>query len=74
MRSVFGNADVANKIELKLAPAAETYEALIEQGEAGTFDFAFIDTDKPIIVYYEKSLELLRAAAVAIDNVLWAGK
>ncbi|MEM7126017.1 MAG: class I SAM-dependent methyltransferase [Chloroflexota bacterium] len=68
-------AGVAHKIELHLAPAAETLEGMLEQDEAGKFDFAFIDADKTgYDTYYEQCLKLIRSGGlIAIDNVLWGG-
>jgi len=68
-------AGVSNKIQLHLAPATETLQKFIDNGESGTFDFAFIDADKPnYLNYHELCLKLLRPGGViAFDNTLWSG-
>ena len=38
--------DTFAQVHLKIAPATETLQKLVDNNEAGTFDFAFIDADK----------------------------
>ena len=50
----------------------ETLEELLAAGARASFDFAFVDADKPSYgAYYEKLLELVRPGGlIAVDNTL----
>jgi predicted O-methyltransferase YrrM len=66
---------VSHKVELRLAPAADSLRALETEGMAGQIDMAFIDADKTGYAgYYEQSLKLLRRGGLLlVDNTLWGG-
>lgn len=68
-------AGLAEKIELKLGPAEDSLGELLAGGQAGSFDFMFIDADKTgYSRYYELGLQLLRTGGLMlVDNVLWDG-
>jgi predicted O-methyltransferase YrrM len=68
-------AGVAGKITLRLGAAVQTLDAMLAAGEQGTYDFAFVDADKPSYPdYFERVLELVRSGGLlAFDNVLRRG-
>lgn len=74
-RRYWKEAGVDRKVELRLAPAVKTLDALLKDGAQGRYDFAFIDADKSnYLNYYQRVIELLRPGGLlAVDNVLWGG-
>lgn len=74
-RRYWREAGVEAKVELHVRPALETLDELLAAGQAGSFDFAFIDADKTGYGdYYDRCLELVRPGGlVAVDNTLWSG-
>ncbi len=75
-RRYWQRAAVAERIELRLAPALETLDALLASPDTEAFDLAFIDADKAAYdAYYERCLRLLRPGGLIIfDNALWDGR
>lgn len=73
-RRYWERANVAHKIDLRLAPAIETL-AKIEAEKPAPFDMAFIDADKANTEkYFERCLELVRPGGlILVDNVLRGG-
>ena len=69
-------AGIASKIDLRIGPALDTLDALLADGQAGTFDYAFVDADKSRYPdYHERCVRLVRSGGVLLyDNVLWSGR
>lgn len=69
-------AGVAERIELQLQPAQQTLQTRLAAGEAGQYDLAFIDADKPAYPdYYELCLQLLRPGGlIVLDNMFLGGR
>jgi predicted O-methyltransferase YrrM len=74
-RRYWYEAGVADRIELRLGPARDSLRAMLDEGQAGSVDFMFIDADKGGYAgYLESGLELLRPGGLlAFDNTLWGG-
>jgi predicted O-methyltransferase YrrM len=71
-REAWADAGVADRVDLRLAPAAETLATL----ESDSFDLAFIDADKTgYDTYYTECRRLVRAGGlILLDNTLWSGE
>ncbi len=74
-RRYWAEAGVEGRVELRLAPAMETLDEMLADGQDDTFDFAFLDADKRNYpAYYERILRLLRSGGLlCVDNVFWGG-
>lgn len=70
----WAQAGVAERIDLRIAPALDTLDALVAQGRS--FDMAFIDADKDNYAhYFERCLQLVRPGGLILfDNTLWSGR
>jgi predicted O-methyltransferase YrrM len=74
-KKYWNEAGFESNIELKIAPALQSLDQLIES-KTEPFDIAFIDPDKPNMPnYFERCLKLVRKGGLILsDNVLWSGK
>ncbi len=75
-RQTWREAGVEDRIELRLGPAVDTLDALLAEGQAGAFDFAYIDADKGNYSnYYDRAFALVRPGGlITADNVFWHGE
>ena len=70
-------AGVDDRIELILGPGVDTLDSMIaEEDKLNSFDFAYVDADKPNYkLYYERLLQLMKPNGfIMFDNMLWRGK
>ena len=74
-RRYWKEAGVADRIDLRIAPAERTLRELVAGGRESSYDFAFIDADKPSYdIYYELCLKLVRPGGlIVLDNMLYHG-
>jgi caffeoyl-CoA O-methyltransferase len=71
-REHWQRAGVADRIDLRIAPALDTLATLDQQPPV---DLAFIDADKPNYTAYYEALvpRLAPGGVILVDNVLWGG-
>lgn len=71
----YDRAGISSKVHIKHGIAVDTLRSLIQNGEACSYDFAFVDADKLAYgEYFELLLQLVRVGGLIVfDNVLWHG-
>jgi caffeoyl-CoA O-methyltransferase len=72
-RRAWSEAGLADRIELRLAPALDTLRALPQEAD---LDLVFIDADKPgYAAYWGELVPRVRPGGLLlVDNVLWSGR
>lgn len=64
------------QVDIRHGLAADTLNDLLQNGEAGSYDYAFLDADKMMYrEYYELLLQLIKPnGLIVVDNTLWYGR
>jgi O-methyltransferase len=75
-RGFWERAGLAERIDGRVGPGAESMQKLLDEGWGGTVDLIFVDADKTgYSTYYHLGLQLLRPGGILLfDNVLWSGE
>ena len=75
-RSWWERDGLSDRITSRVGPAVDSLQAMLDEGQAGTYDFMYVDADKESSpAYYELGLELLRPGGfIGIDNMFLGGK
>lgn len=69
-------AGVDVRIESRIGPAIDTLKSMLDEPEAGHYDFMYVDADKAnSLNYYELGLRLVRSGGIiCIDNMFRGGR
>lgn len=75
-REYYRRAGVLHKVDIRHGLAVDSLNDLLQNGEAGSYDYAFLDADKMMYrEYYELLLQLVKPnGLVVVDNTLWYGR
>jgi predicted O-methyltransferase YrrM len=73
--ATLARAGLAERVEVRVGPAADTLAAMVASGVEPAYDFVFIDADKannPL--YFDRALELTHTGSlIVVDNVVRGG-
>ena len=74
-RRFWAEAGVDDRIEVRIGPALDSLDAMINEGASDSVDFAFVDAAKEEYpAYYERLMRLVRRGGLMLfDNVFWGG-
>ncbi|KAG0620790.1 hypothetical protein M758_4G244400 [Ceratodon purpureus] len=75
-REYYRRAGVLHKVDIRHGLAVDTLKSLLQNGDAGSYDYAFLDADKMMYrEYYELLLQLVKPnGLIVVDNTLWYGR